>query len=100
MNNVIDKKYNTVSRNERNIYSEASGERLISFFCVIIAFFENELVGALCRAIGLALLAAGTFFYASGVMSGALSAVGTVIYGVLLIGAAALVFRTKTVKGE
>ncbi len=100
MNNVINNNYNRAPRRETNRYNETSGERLISFFCIIIAFFENEAVAALCRMAGVALIAVGTFFYASGVMSGALSPVGILVYGALLIGAASLVFRTGTVKGE
>ena len=57
MNNVINNNYSRAAQRENNRYNETSGERLISFFCVIIAFFENEAVSALCRAIGLALLA-------------------------------------------
>ncbi len=100
MNNVINNNYKRVSQSERNINNEVFGERLISFFCIIIAFFENEAISALCRLTGIALLAVGTFFYASAVMSGALSPVGILLYGALLIGASAIVFRTKTVKGE
>ncbi len=100
MNNVINNNYSRAAQRRNNRYNETSGERLISFFCVIIAFFENEAVSALCRTIGIAAIAVGTYFYASAVMSGALSPVGILIYGALLIGASALVFNTKTIKGE
>ena len=100
MNNVINNNYSRAAQRENNRYNETSGERLISFFCIIIAFFENEAVSALCRSIGLALLAAGTYFYTSGVMSGALSPIGILLYGALLIASATVVFKTKTVKGE
>ena len=100
MNNVINNNYSRAAQRENNRYNETSGERLVSFFCIIIAFFESEAISALCRTIGLALLAVGTYFYASGVMSGALSPVGILLYGALLIASAAVVFKTKTVKGE
>ena len=100
MNNVINNNYSRAPQRERNINNEVFGERLISFFCVIIAFFENEAVSALCRMTGVAFIAVGTFFYASAVIGGALSPMGILLYGALLIGASAIVFRTKTVKGE
>ena len=100
MNNVINNNYSRAAQRKNNRYNETSGERLISFFCIIIAFFENEAVSALCRAIGVAALAVGTYFYASAVMSGALSPVGILLYGALLIGASAIVFNTKAIKGE
>ena len=100
MNNVINNNYNRVSQKALNINNEALGERLISFFCIIIAFFANEVVSALCRMTGVALIAVGTFFYASAVVSGALSPVGVLLRGALLIGAAAIVFRAKAVKDE
>lgn len=100
MNNVINNNYSRPAGRENNRYNETSGERLISFFCLIIAFFENEFVCALCRMTGIAAIAVGCFFYASAVMSGALSPVGILLYGALIIGASALVFRTGTVKGE
>ena len=100
MNNVINNNFSRAVQRENNRYNEPSGERLISFFCIIIAFFENEAISALCRTIGLALLAVGTYFYTSGVMRGALSPVGILLYGALLIASAAVVFKTKTVKGE
>ena len=100
MNNVINNNYNREAQRKDNGYNETLVERFISLLCVIIAFFENEAVCALCRAVGLALLAVGTYFYISGVMSGALSSIGTVLYGAVLIGASAIVFKTKAVKGE
>ena len=100
MNNVINNNYNRSVQRKNNRYNETFGERLISFFCIVIAFFENEAVSALCRTIGVALIAVGTYFYASAVMSGTLSSVGILLYGALLVGASAVVFGTKTVKGE
>jgi len=100
MNNVINNNYGRAQRRENNRYNETAGERLISLFCIIIAFFENEAVAAFCRMTGLALIAVGFFFYASSVMSGALSPIGIIAYGALLVGASALVFRTKSFKGE
>ena len=98
MNNVINNNYNRAPRRENNIYNETFGERLVSFFCLVIAFFEHEAVSALCRLVGCALLAVGVFFYVPCVMNGTLSVVGTAFYGMILIAGAALVFRTKTVR--
>lgn len=89
-----------MQQRESNINNEAFGERLISFFCIIIAFFESAAVAAICRMTGVALIAVGTFFYASAVMTGALSPIGILLYGALIIAAAAIIFRTKPVKGE
>lgn len=100
MNNVINNNYGRAQSGKTERYNETSGERLISFFCLIIAFFENEIVSAFCRMTGIALIAVGFFFYASAVMGGTLSPVGILLYGALLIGASAIVFRTGTVKGE
>ena len=100
MNNVINNNYNCVSQRENNKYNETFVERLISFFCLVIAFFENEVVSAICRLTGVALITVGTFFYASAVLGGTLSPIGILLYGALLIGASAVVFGTKTVKGE
>ena len=99
MNNVINKNCNC-TRRESGIYNETLGEKLISFFCVIIAFFENEAVAAFCRMTGVALLAVGSFFYASAVMSAELSAVGVLFYGALLVCAAAVVFGTGTLRKD
>lgn len=100
MNNCIDRNYNRVSSREERVYNEAFGERLISFFCLVIAFFENSIVESVCRILCGALVAVGIFFYVSGVMSGALSLVGIVAYGAILIASSALVFKTKTVRCE
>lgn len=100
MNNCIDRNYNSVSRREERVYNEAFGEKLISFFCLVIAFFENSVVESVCRVLCGALIAVGIFFYVSGVMSGALSLFGIIAYGAVLITASALVFKTKTVKCE
>lgn len=98
MNNCIDRNYNSVSRREERAYNEAFGEKMISFFCLVIAFFENSIVETVCRLLCGALIAVGIFFYVSGVMSGALSLLGIVAYGAILIASSALVFKTKTVK--
>ncbi len=100
MNNVIDRNFSRVSRREDNIYNEALGERLISFFCLVIAFFENNAVDALCRVIGAVAIAVACFFYVSGVMTGALSFLAVALYGSLIIAASAFVFRTKSVKSR
>lgn len=100
MNNCIDRNYNSVSRREARVYNEAFGEKVISFFCLVIAFFENSIVESVCRLLCGVLVAVGVFFYVSGVMSGALSLVGIVAYGAILIASSALVFKTKTVKCE
>lgn len=98
MNNVIDKKYMLVSHGESEIYKEALGERIISFFCLVIAFFENNAVDAICRMVGAVLIAVSCFFYISGIMAGSISLFAMLFYGALIIGAAAFVFRTKCVK--
>ena len=100
MNNCIDRNYNCIPSREERVYNEAFGEKLISFFCLVIAFFENSIVESVCRVLCGLLVAVGIFFYVSGVMSGALSLVGIIAYGAILIGASALVFKTKTVKCE
>lgn len=100
MNNCIDRNYNSVSRREERVYNEAFGEKLISFFCLVIAFFENGIVESVCRVVAALGIAVGIFFYVSGVMSGALSLVGIIAYGAILIASSALVFKTKTVKCE
>lgn len=98
MNNCIDRSYKSVSSREERVYNEAFGEKMISFFCLVIAFFENSIVGTVCRFLCAALVAAGVIFYVSGVMSGALSLVGIVVYGAILIASSALVFKTKTIR--
>ena len=100
MNNVIDRNYSPVSRKEADIYNEAIGEKIITFFCLVIAFFENNAVDAVCRMIGAVAIAVACFFYVSGVMSGALSVLGIAFYGALIIAASAFVFRTKDVKNR
>ncbi len=91
MNNCIERK-NTV------VYNETFYERMISFFCMVIAFFENKIVDTLCRLIGGAAVAVGIFFYISAVMGGSIGAVEILIFGALLIGASAFVFRTGSVR--
>lgn len=98
MNNVIDRNYTPVSRRDEHIYNEAFGERIISFFCLVIAFFENNAVDAVCRMIGAVAIAVACFFYASAVMAGTLSVLAIVAYGASIVAAAAFVFRTKAVR--
>lgn len=100
MNNVIDRNFSRVSCREDNIYNEALGERIISFFCLVIAFFENNAVDAICRMIGAVLIAVASFFYVSGVMAGTLSVLAIAFYGVLIIAASAFVFRTKSISSR
>ena len=100
MHNVIDRNFNTVSSRDARVYNEAFGEKMISFFCLVIAFFENNAVDAICRMIGAVAIAVACFFYASAVMSGALSVIGVTAYGALIIVASAFVFRTKCVKNR
>ncbi|MBQ2240739.1 MAG: hypothetical protein II319_01215 [Clostridia bacterium] len=100
MNNVIDRNYTPVSRREDNIYNEAFGEKIISFFCLVIAFFENNAVDAICRMIGALAIVVACFFYVSGVMAGTLSVLAIAFYGALIIAASAFVFRTKSVSSR
>ncbi|MBQ3227675.1 MAG: hypothetical protein IJB43_03720 [Clostridia bacterium] len=100
MNNVIDRNYTPVSRREERIYNEALGERIISFLCLVIAFFENNAVDAVCRMIGAVAIAIACFFYVSGVMAGTLSVLAIAFYGALIIAASAFVFRTKSVSSR
>ncbi len=100
MNNVINRNYTPVSHREANIYKEALGEKIISFFCLVIAFFENNAVDAVCRIIGAVAIAVACFFYISAVMAGSVSVLAIVFYGALIIAASAFVFRTKTVKNR
>ena len=94
MNNVINRNYNCTSGRENNIYNEASGERIISFFCLIIAFFESTVVNTVCRiACALAVLV-GIFFYVSALMAGTLTVSSVLIYGFVLVTASALIFKT------
>ncbi|MGM9643067.1 MAG: hypothetical protein ACI3XI_07640 [Eubacteriales bacterium] len=89
MNNCIERKNNRV-------YSEAHAEKIVSFVCVIIAFFENEIVATSCRLIGAAAIAVGIFFYACAVMGGTIGALEIVFFGAAIIAASALVFKIKT----
>ncbi len=100
MNNVIDRNYIHVSHRDADIYKEALGEKIISFLCLVIAFFENNAVDAVCRMIGAAAIAVACFFYISGVMAGTLSILAIAFYGALIIAASAFVFRTKTVRNR
>ena len=96
MNNVIDRNYNRNSCRESNVYNEAFGERLVSFFCLVIAFFENSVVDTVCRlACGVA-IAVGIFFYVSALMAGTLTLCAIALYGASLIGATALIFRSSS----
>ena len=94
MNNVINRNYNCNSGRENNIYNEAFGERLVSFFCLIIAFFESAVVNTVCRFICGAAVITGIFFYVSALMAGTLTVSSVLIYGFVLVAASALVFKT------
>ncbi len=98
MNNCIDRNYNSVSDRNASIYNEAFGERLISFFCLVIAFFEDRIVDTVCRIFCGAAIAVGIFFYVSAVMAGALTVVSMAVYGILIVAASAFVFRTGVVR--
>ena len=93
MNNVIDRKINTKNVAQSNIYNEAFGEKLIGFFCLVIAFFEDYVVDTVCRLICGVAIAVGIFFYVSALMAGTLTVVAIAIYGAALIAASAFVFR-------
>jgi len=97
MNNVIDRNYNSNTGRENNIYNVSLGERLIAFFCLVIAFFEDRIVNTVCRLIGGAVVMVASVFYASALMAGSLSLTEIVIYGLLLIAASALTFRVNPV---
>ena len=94
MNNVINRNYNCNSGRESSVYNEAFGERLVSFFCVVIAFFESAVVNTVCRLVGAVAVVVGIFFYASALMSGALSIAAVLVYALLLAAASALIFKT------
>lgn len=94
MNNVIDRNYNRNTGRENNIYNEAFGERLVSFFCIIIAFFESSAVNAICRVVCAAAVLTGIFFYVSALIAGTLAVSSVLIYGFVLIAASALLFKT------
>ena len=94
MNNVIDRNYNRNTGRENNIYNEAFGERLVSFFCIIIAFFESSAVNAICRVVCAVAVLTGIFFYVSALIAGTLAVSSVLIYGFVLIAAAALLFKT------
>ena len=94
MNNVINRNYNCNSGRENNVYNEAFGERVVSFFCIVIAFFESSVVNTVCRIVCAAAILAGVFFYVSALMAGALGVVSILFYALLLVGASALVFKT------
>jgi hypothetical protein len=81
-----------------SIYNEAFGEKLISFFCLVIAFFEDRAVDTVCRILGGAAIAVGIFFYVSAVTAGSLGITSIVVYGAMIIAASAFVFRTGAVK--
>ena len=94
MNNVINRNYNCNSRGDANTYNEAFGERLVSFFCLVIAFFESAIVNTVCRILLASAVIVGIFFYVSALMAGALTAASVLFYGLLLVAASAFVFRT------
>jgi magnesium-transporting ATPase (P-type) len=94
MNNVIDRNYNRNTGRENNIYNEAFGERLVSFFCIIIAFFEGSAVNAICRVVCAVAVLTGIFFYVSALIAGTLAVSSVLIYGFVLIAASALLFKT------
>ena len=93
MNNVIDRKINTKTVAQTNIYNEAFGEKLIGFFCLVIAFFEDYVVDTACRLICGVAIAVGIFFYVSALMAGTLTVGAIALYGAALIAASAFVFR-------
>ena len=94
MNNCIDRNYNNGMSRNASIYNEAFGEKLISFFCLVIAFFEDKIVDTVCRIVCGTAVAIGIFFYVSAVMAGAMSVATVVLYGAMIIAASAFVFRT------
>ena len=94
MNNVIDRNYNRNTGRENNIYNEAFGERLVSFFCIIIAFFESSAGNAICRVVCAVAVLTGIFFYVSALIAGTLAVSSVLIYGFVLIAASALLFKT------
>lgn len=100
MNNCMDRNFNNTARVNLREYNEAFGERIIAFFCLIIAFFENSVVDAVCRVAGGCALAVGVFFYASSVMGGTASAAEVILYGALLVASSALVFRSSAKRSE
>ncbi len=98
MNNCIDRNYNCEMSGNTSVFNEAFGEKLISFFCLVVAFFEDRIVDTVCRIVCGASLAVGVFFYVSAVMAGALSVASIAVYGALIIAASAFVFRTGAVR--
>lgn len=97
MNNVIDRNNTRNTIKASNIYNEAFGERLVAFFCLVIAFFEDRIVNTVCRLIGGAIIMIASVFYTLALMEGSLSLGAIVIYGLLLIAASALTFRVSSV---
>lgn len=95
MNNVIDRNFNCNTGREGNIYKEAFGERLVSFFCLVVAFFEDAAVNTVCRLVCASVVIVGIFFYVSALMAGTLSLAAVLLYGLLLIAASAFVFKTE-----
>ncbi len=100
MNNCMNRNFNSNAHVSANNYNEALGERILAFFCLVVAFFENNVVDAICRISCGCALVVGAFFYASAVMGGTVSVGGIVLYGVLLVAVSAIVFRTPVRKGE
>ena len=98
MNKCIDRNYKCEIGKNSSVYNEAFGEKLISFFCLIIAFFEDRIVDTVCRVISGAAIVVGIFFYVSAVMAGTLGVLSIVIYGLMIITASAFVFRTGALR--
>ncbi len=85
-------------RENDRVYNEDLGEKVISFFCLVIAFFENKIVDAVCRIIGMIAVCVSIFFYASAVMTGSVGFFGTVLFGALIISVSAFMFRSKSAR--
>ncbi len=98
MNNCINRNYNNGMSRNTSVYNEAFGERLIAFFCLVIAFFEDRIVDTVCRILCGAAVAVGIFFYISALMAGALTVAAIAVYGALIIAASAFVFRSGAVR--
>ena len=94
MNNVINRNYNCNSHVENNTYNEAFGEKLVGFFCLVIAFFESAVVNTVCRTVCAVAVFVGIVCYVSALMAGSLTVTSILVYALLLIAASALVFKT------
>ncbi len=91
MNNCIERKNTTV-------YNEDIGEKAVTFFCFVIAFFENSAVDAVCRMLGAAAVAVSIFFYVSAVMAGSMGIVSAVVFAAAIIAASAFIFRPRSAR--